>query len=79
MADTVPPIGRSRMMAAIGGKDTKPELVVRKILHRMGLRYRVHYAYLPGKPYMAFPKYKALILINGCFGISIIAISLSGL
>jgi len=55
------------MMSGIGGKNTKPELVVRKALHRMGFRYRLHVTGLPGKPDMVFSKYSAIILINGCF------------
>lgn len=58
---------RSRNMSSIRGKDTKPELLIRKGLHRMGFRYRLHYPGLPGKPDMVFPKYNAVIQINGCF------------
>ena len=55
------------MMSGIRGKDTKPELIVRSRLHRRGFRYRLHYGDLPGKPDMVFPKYHAVILVNGCF------------
>lgn len=58
---------RSRNMSRIRGKDTKPELLVRTGLHRMGFRYRIHSPDLPGRPDMVFPKYRAIILINGCF------------
>jgi DNA mismatch endonuclease (patch repair protein) len=58
---------RSRNMAAIRGKDTKPELAIRRALHRLGFRYRLHGTDLPGKPDMVFPKYKAVIQVNGCF------------
>ena len=55
------------MMAAIRGKDTQPEIYVRKALHRIGFRYKVHDQTLPGKPDLVFPKFKAVILVNGCF------------
>ena len=67
MPDIVSPETRSRMMAGIRGKDTKPELSVRKALHARGYRYRLHNSSLPGKPDMSFPKYRAVILVNGCF------------
>lgn len=67
MPDIVSPEIRSRMMSGIKGKDTKPELVVRKALHARGFRYRLHNKKLPGKPDMSFPVYKAVILVNGCF------------
>ena len=55
------------MMAGIRGKDTKPELTVRRGLHRLGYRYRLHDSKLPGKPDLVLPAYNALIFINGCF------------
>jgi DNA mismatch endonuclease (patch repair protein) len=55
------------MMSAISGKDTKPELTVRRGLHAMGFRYRLHEKNLPGKPDLYFPKYRAVILVHGCF------------
>ena len=55
------------MMSGISGKNTKPEMLIRKGLHRRGFRYRLHKSDLPGKPDLVFPKYKAIILINGCF------------
>jgi DNA mismatch endonuclease (patch repair protein) len=58
---------RSRNMAAIKGKDTKPELTIRKGLHARGFRYRLHDRKLPGRPDLVLPKYHAVILINGCF------------
>lgn len=67
MADIVSKKTRSRMMSGIRGKDTKPELVIRSGLHQTGFRYRLHYGDLPGKPDMVFPKYQAIILVNGCF------------
>ena len=67
MADVHTSGQRSRNMAAIKGKNTKPELIIRKELHRLGFRYRIHYSALPGKPDLVFPKYKAIIQVNGCF------------
>ncbi len=67
MADIVDKQTRSRMMAGIRGKDTRPELVIRKQLHALGFRYRLHDPRLPGKPDLVFPKYKAVIFVNGCF------------
>lgn len=55
------------MMSGIQGRDTKPEMSVRKALHRLGLRYRLHRAGLPGKPDLVFPKYGAIVFVNGCF------------
>jgi len=65
--DIVSPEKRSRMMSGIKGKNTKPELVVRKELFQRGFRYRLHGKKLPGKPDLVFPKYKTVILVNGCF------------
>lgn len=67
MADVVDPATRSRMMAGIRGKNTKPELLIRKALHARGFRYRIHCKDLPGNPDMCFPKYRAVILVHGCF------------
>ena len=67
MADVVDPATRSRMMAGIRGKNTRPELLIRHALHRLGFRYRLHDPGLPGKPDMAFPKYKAAVQTHGCF------------
>src|SRR5438105_517984 len=67
MADIVDRATRSRMMAGIRGKDTKPELQVRRFLHRLGLRYRLHVRELPGRPDVVLPKYKSVVLIHGCF------------
>lgn len=54
-------------MSGIRGKNTKPELVLRKALHAAGFRYRLHAKDLPGKPDLVFPKYKAVIFVHGCF------------
>lgn len=67
MADVVDKATRSRMMSGIQGKNTKPELLVRKFLHGRGLRYRLHAKELPGKPDLVFPKYKAVVFVHGCF------------
>ncbi|NGX51875.1 MAG: Very short patch repair protein [Candidatus Anoxychlamydiales bacterium] len=58
---------RSRVMAAIKNKNTKPEVNIRKALFAKGLRYRIHNKKLPGCPDIVFPKYKAVIFIHGCF------------
>lgn len=67
MADLVDKETRSQMMSGIRGKDTKPELIIRKALHAQGLRFRLHSKGLPGKPDLVFRKYGAVIFINGCF------------
>lgn len=67
MVDVVDSATRSRMMAGIQGKNTKPELLVRKYLHGRGLRYRIHAKELPGKPDLIFPKFKAVVFVHGCF------------
>jgi DNA mismatch endonuclease (patch repair protein) len=66
MADIVSPAKRSQMMSGIRGKNTKPEITVRKFLHQKGLRFRLH-AKLPGKPDLTFPKYKTAVFVHGCF------------
>lgn len=67
MADIVDKATRSRMMSAIRGKDTKPELAVRRYLHRHGFRYRVSPSDFPGKPDLLLPKFKTAIFVHGCF------------
>ena len=67
MADIVDKATRSRMMSGIQGKDTKPELIVRRGLHRLGFRYSLHNKSIPGRPDLALPKHRALILVHGCF------------
>ncbi|MBR1256406.1 DNA mismatch endonuclease Vsr [Bradyrhizobium sp. AUGA SZCCT0240] len=66
MADVVSPEVRSRMMSGIRGKNTKPEIFLRKGLHAEGFRFRIH-APLPGKPDMVFPKWNAVLFVHGCF------------
>lgn len=67
MADVVDKATRSRMMSAIKGKNTKPEMVVRQGLHRAGFRFRLHAPGLPGKPDLILPKWRAAIFVHGCF------------
>lgn len=58
---------RSYNMSRIKGKDTKPEMLVRKFLHTNGFRYRLHDKRLPGKPDIVLPKYNTVIFVHGCF------------
>jgi len=67
MVDVVDPATRSRMMSGIQGKNTKPELLVRRYLHGRGLRYRLHVKILPGKPDIVLPKYRTVVFVHGCF------------
>lgn len=67
MTDVMTPEQRSRCMAAIRGKDTKPEIIVRKYLFSRGMRFRVQVRKLPGNPDIVLPKYKTVIFVNGCF------------
>lgn len=55
------------MMSGIRGKNTKPERQIGRMLHARGFRYRLHHTGLPGKPDFVFPRYRAVILVNGCF------------
>jgi DNA mismatch endonuclease (patch repair protein) len=65
--DIVDPATRSRMMAGIRGKNTRPELLVRRGLHALGFRFRLHDRSLPGKPDIVLPRWRAVILVHGCF------------
>lgn len=67
MADIVDKKTRSRMMSGIRGRDTKPELALRRALHGLGLRYRLHGPGLPGRPDIVFPRHHAVVQIHGCF------------
>lgn len=67
MVDRLNSQQRSRNMAAIKGSNTKPEIVVRKFLHKLGYRFRLHDKKLPGSPDIVLTKYKTVILVNGCF------------
>jgi DNA mismatch endonuclease (patch repair protein) len=65
--DVHSPATRSKNMAAIRSKDTRPEMVVRRALHAAGFRYRLHRKDLPGKPDIVLPRYKTVVFVNGCF------------
>lgn len=65
--DTISAEQRSRVMALIRGKNTKPEMAVRKVLHAMGYRYRLHDRSLPGCPDLVFRSRRKIIMVNGCF------------
>jgi DNA mismatch endonuclease, patch repair protein len=67
MADIVDQKTRSRMMSRIGGKNTKPELALRKALHARGYRYRLHYRKLSGRPDITMPGRRIAIFVHGCF------------
>ncbi|PID42533.1 MAG: very short patch repair endonuclease [Proteobacteria bacterium] len=67
MIDIVSSEKRSRMMAGIKGKNTRPELAIRSRLHRLGFRFRIHDNRLPGKPDIVLKKYHAVIFVHGCF------------
>lgn len=67
MADVHDKKTRSKNMSRIKGKDTLPELIVRRFLHSKGFRFRLHDKRLPGKPDIVLPKYKTIVQIHGCF------------
>lgn len=67
MTDIVDKATRSRMMSGIRSGNTKPEIVIRKGLHREGFRFRLRQSGLPGKPDIVLPKYRVVILVHGCF------------
>src|SRR3569832_358515 len=67
MADVHTKAQRSYNMSRIKGKDTKPEMLVRRYLHAQGYRFRLHVKDLPGKPDIVLPKYKTAIFVHGCF------------
>ena len=67
MTDIVDSQTRSRMMSGIRGKNTKPELALRRSLHALGFRYRLHAKGIPGKPDIVMPKYRTVIFVHGCF------------
>lgn len=67
MTDIMTKEERSRCMSAIKGKNTKPELLVRRYLFSRGLRFRIHVKKLPGNPDIVLPKFKTVIFVNGCF------------
>ena len=65
--DNLSPQERSVQMRLVRSKDTKPEMFVRRLVHRLGYRYRLHRADLPGKPDLVFPARRKVIQVNGCF------------
>ncbi|MDG4670234.1 very short patch repair endonuclease [Shinella sp. 838] len=65
--DTRTAIQRRRIMQSVGQKDTGPEMLVRRALHKLGYRYRLHAKDLPGRPDMVFPGKKKVIFVHGCF------------
>ncbi len=67
MTDVVDSATRSRMMSGIRGRNTKPEILIRSLLHRQGFRFRLHVRDLPGKPDIVLPRYHAVIFVHGCF------------
>jgi len=67
MTDVHTKAQRSYNMSRIKGKNTKPEILVRKYLHAKGYRFRLHVKNLPGKPDIVLPKYKTVIFVHGCF------------
>lgn len=67
MSDHLTPEQRSRNMAAIHGKDTKPEMIVRRYLWACGFRYRLNHPRLPGKPDIVLLRYRTCIFVNGCY------------
>ena len=62
-----PPLDRGALMARVGPKDTKPEMIVRRLLHALGYRYRLHRRDLPGTPDICFPARRKAIFVHGCF------------
>ena len=67
MTDVITKSKRSEVMSRIKGRNTKPELAIRSLLHRMGYRFRLHRADLPGKPDIVLARYKTVIFVHGCF------------
>jgi DNA mismatch endonuclease, patch repair protein len=67
MTDIVDRATRSRMMSGIRARNTKPEVRIRSLLHRAGFRFRIHVSDLPGKPDVVLPRFRAIIMIHGCF------------
>src|SRR5687767_12852388 len=67
MVDSISAEHRSWNMSRIKGKNTKPEIILRSLLHKSGFRFRLHSKNLPGKPDIVFPKHRMAIFVNGCF------------
>jgi DNA mismatch endonuclease, patch repair protein len=67
MTDPLSKNERSRLMSRIGPKNSKPEMAVRRLAHRLGYRFRLHRRELPGKPDLVFPSRRSIIFVHGCF------------
>lgn len=67
MADVLTPLQRRFNMSRVRGRDTKPEMALRRALHGRGLRFRLHRRDLPGRPDLVFPRYRVCLLVHGCF------------
>lgn len=67
VTDTLSPAERSERMSRVRGQDTGPEMIVRRLVHGMGYRYRTHVAALPGKPDLVFRSRRRVIFVHGCF------------
>lgn len=67
MVDTLTPAERSKRMALVRSRNTKPEMVVRRLVHKMGYRYRLHGKDLPGRPDLVFPRLRKVLFVHGCF------------
>jgi DNA mismatch endonuclease, patch repair protein len=67
MPDRFTDAERSRIMSRVKGRDTQPEMKVRRLLHRLGYRFRLHRKDLPGKPDIVLPKYRTTVFVHGCF------------
>ena len=67
MTDKLSPERRSANMSAVKGRDTGPEMIVRRLAHRLGYRFRLHRKDLPGRPDLTFPRHRAVIFVHGCF------------
>lgn len=67
MTDIVDSATRSRMMSGIRGRNTKPEILIRSLLHCKGFRFRLHVRDMPGKPDIVLPRYRAIVFVHGCF------------
>jgi len=65
--DVFSPEQRSEIMAKVRSQDTKPEVLVRSLIHRMGFRFRLHNKHLPGNPDIVLPRHKKIVFVHGCF------------
>lgn len=67
MTDTVDSAKRSEIMSRVRATDTGPEMIVRRLAHRLGYRFRLHRRDLPGSPDLVFPRYRSVVMVHGCF------------